>query len=211
MERSLTRCLRSRPTTSLLSNRQSNLTNQPLFARSTGLQLLRFNSSIPINNAENTRNTRNTTTTTTASHFVRPQRAPLQPNVSAEMNGIFDQLNLAAKNPKSVAAKAQNNKEKEPTLSHHERKSKIQLKLNPTLGREVTIASERGFDLDKAHKQLNVILKDNNVKYQQVAQKFHVRKGQMRKNLRIKRWRKLFAYSFAHTVGKIHRMRAQGW
>jgi hypothetical protein len=65
--------------------------------------------------------------------------------------------------------------------------------------------------LEVALKRLSGILKENNVKYQYLDQKYHVRRGQMRKNLRIRRWRKLFAYSFAHTVGKIQRMRAQGW
>ncbi|KAL4910365.1 hypothetical protein BDW74DRAFT_51378 [Aspergillus multicolor] len=218
MERSLTRCLRLRPTTSLLATRQSILTNPSLFARPTTLQPLRFNSSNPTNNVENSPQTPKTTATT-ASPFSRTQRAPLRSKQQSteQLGVILKNLNFASKNPtKNVGARAQyaaqaDTAKKEPTLSMHERKSKVQMKLDPKLGREVTISPDRGVDLDRALVKLNNILKENNVKFQQLDQKFHIRKGQAKKLLRMRRWRKLFRYSFAHTVGKIQRMRAQGW
>lgn len=42
-------------------------------------------------------------------------------------------------------------------------------------------------------------------------QKFHVRKGMVRKQKKMMRWKKLFKFSFQGTVKKIQRMQAQGW
>lgn len=88
---------------------------------------------------------------------------------------------------------------------------RVELKLGPSLGRQVHVEPDRGFDLAAALRTMNAACSQNKILQQQRKQKFHIRRGQMRKNLRMERWRKLFKFSFDHTVSKIQRMRAQGW
>ncbi|KAL4735359.1 hypothetical protein BDV11DRAFT_34746 [Aspergillus similis] len=223
MERSLTRCLRSKPTTtattSLLSTRQSILHNQFLLTRQQNFQSLRFSSSSSTNNAAET-NTDNTTTSTAPPP---PRTQLLRPKYPGNIDEVLNRLNLSTGRqnrapPRNEASSQQTadsgtgiSSGKSTSAVPRQERRRVDLKLNPTLGRDVAVVPERGQDLDVALKRLSGILKENNVKYQYLDQKYHVRRGQMRKNLRIRRWRKLFAYSFAHTVGKIQRMRAQGW
>lgn len=88
---------------------------------------------------------------------------------------------------------------------------RVELKLGPRLGRQVNVDPDRGIDVAAALRSLQVQCANNRVRAQANAQRFHVRRGQMRKNIRMERWRKLFKYSFNATVAKIQRMRAQGW
>lgn len=88
---------------------------------------------------------------------------------------------------------------------------RVEFKLGPELGRQVIVEPERGIDLNGALRQLNMSLSANRVRSQKSQQKFHIRRGQMRKNLKSSRWRRLFKFSFAQTVAKVQRMKAQGW
>ncbi|KAL4889378.1 hypothetical protein BDV59DRAFT_186748 [Aspergillus ambiguus] len=88
---------------------------------------------------------------------------------------------------------------------------RVELKLGPSLGRQVHVEPEKGTDLAAALRTLQITCNANRVKQQANQQRFHVRRGQMRKDLRMQRWRKLFKFSFDKTVNKIQRMRAQGW
>ena len=85
------------------------------------------------------------------------------------------------------------------------------MKLGPSLGRQVDVDPARNVDLSSALRNLGIKCAQNNVRGQSNNQRFHVRKGQVRKNLRMIRWRRLFKFSFRHTVSKIQRMRNQGW
>ncbi|KAL5003299.1 hypothetical protein BDV10DRAFT_154640 [Aspergillus recurvatus] len=221
MERSLTRCLRSRrttATTSLLSTRQSILHNQFLLTRQPNLQSLRF-SSAPTNNSAETNNDNTSTTNTTPP----PRTQLLRSKYPGNIDEVLNRLNLSTGRqnrapPRNETASQQTAESstgisggKSTSAVLRQERRRVDLKLNPSLGRDVAVVPERGQDLEVALRRLSGVLKENNVKYQYLDQKYHVRRGQMRKNLRIRRWRKLFAYSFAHTVGKIQRMRAQGW
>lgn len=88
---------------------------------------------------------------------------------------------------------------------------KTELKLGPTLGRQVHVEPEKGVDLGAAIRILEVTCSANKIKYQATSQRFHVRKGMKRKELKRSRWRRLFKFSFGETVKKIQRMQAQGW
>lgn len=88
---------------------------------------------------------------------------------------------------------------------------KLELKLGPTLGRQVHVEPERGVDLPAAIRQLEITCSTNKIKANAHEQKYHKRKGAVRKELRRTRWRKLFRFSFQETVKKIQRMQAQGW
>lgn len=87
----------------------------------------------------------------------------------------------------------------------------MELKLGPSLGRQVHVEPEKGRDLASALRMLGSACAQNKIPQEKKKQKFHVRRGQVRKNLRMERWRKLFKFSFGETVSKIQRMRAQGW
>ncbi|KAJ5963716.1 Ribosomal protein S21 [Penicillium vulpinum] len=88
---------------------------------------------------------------------------------------------------------------------------KVELKLGPTLGRQALVEPERGTDLGGALRKLQATLSQNSVRNDAHAQKFHVRKGMVRKQKKMQRWKKLFKFSFQGTVKKIQRMQAQGW
>ena len=85
------------------------------------------------------------------------------------------------------------------------------IKLGPTLGRQITVDPSGRGGVGSALRLLNLKLRSNNVRRTVALQRFHVRRGQVRKHMRMLRWRRLFAYSFNHTVRKIQRMRRQGW
>ncbi|CAI7565951.1 unnamed protein product [Penicillium glandicola] len=88
---------------------------------------------------------------------------------------------------------------------------KVELKLGPTLGRQVHVEPERGADLGGALRMLQATLSQNRVRSDAHNQKYHVRKGMVRKEKKMMRWKKLFKFSFQGTVKKIQRMQAQGW
>lgn len=88
---------------------------------------------------------------------------------------------------------------------------RVELKLGPELGRQVNVEPDRGVDVAAAIRNLQISCTVNRVRAQANAQRFHVRRGQRRKDIRRERWRKLFKFSFDRTVAKIQRMRAQGW
>lgn len=66
-------------------------------------------------------------------------------------------------------------------------------------------------DLPIAIRRLQTVLRDNAVRKMVFAQRFHVRRGAKKKQLRRERWRRLFKFSFRETVKKIQRMQNQGW
>ena len=89
--------------------------------------------------------------------------------------------------------------------------SSIRLRLKPTLGRTRPVDFNGGFDLQAAISAVESACKQNSVRMDERNQKFHVRRGQRRKNLRSLRWRRLFKAGFVQEVGRVQRMRKQGW
>ncbi|EED18526.1 conserved hypothetical protein [Talaromyces stipitatus ATCC 10500] len=87
----------------------------------------------------------------------------------------------------------------------------VPMKLGTKLGRQVFVSNDRGVDVAAAIRMVQINCAVNGVRRQANLQKFHVRRGQRRKDLRSQRWRKLFKFSFDETVKKIQRMRDQGW
>ena len=87
----------------------------------------------------------------------------------------------------------------------------IRLRLKPSLGRTKPIDSSRGVDLQTAIGRLEASCKTNGVRFDERSQKIYVRRGQRRKILKSKRWRNLFKEGFIQEVGRIQRMRKQGW
>lgn len=86
--------------------------------------------------------------------------------------------------------------------------SQIELRLSPTLGRSVPVKSG---GLGVALAQLNARVRKNKIAVDLRNQRFHVRRGQLKKNLKSERWRRLFKTSFKATVERCERLRRQGW
>lgn len=87
----------------------------------------------------------------------------------------------------------------------------VNMKLGTKLGRQIFVQNDKGVDCASAIRMLQITCSTNGVRRQANLQKFHIRRGQRRKDLKSQRWRKLFKFSFDETVKKIQRMRDQGW
>ncbi|KAI9835790.1 MAG: hypothetical protein M1837_003661 [Sclerophora amabilis] len=85
------------------------------------------------------------------------------------------------------------------------------LRLGPSIGRSVAVAPERGTDLTRAFTFLNVKCAQNNVRGDQIRQRFHERAGMKRKRLHRERWRKKFMTGFRGMVYKVQAMKRKGW
>ncbi|EAW13855.1 mitochondrial 37S ribosomal protein bS21m [Aspergillus clavatus NRRL 1] len=213
--RSLARCLRLRPTSSLpstqptllrsqnvlrpfstarrLSQAPSSNTDQPPSPPSAGsTDFDRILDQLNLNNSNSNSNSNSNTPAHEGSQG---------PTTAAHSAPFADPLSLS----RAVSLSAETENYRQPAAR------RVELKLGPTLGRQVHVEPERGTDLTAALRVLQANIATNKVRAQWHGQKFHVRRGQMRKNLRMERWRKLFKFSFNKTVAKIQRMRAQGW
>lgn len=87
----------------------------------------------------------------------------------------------------------------------------VALRLKPSLGRTSPVDYARGIDVTRAFRQLEYMCNRNNVKQDLNSQKYHVRRGQKRKDLKSRRWRKLFRAGFVAEIQRVQRMRDQGW
>lgn len=92
---------------------------------------------------------------------------------------------------------------------HAVRSKGTSLRLSPSLGKSVEVTG--GVDLTKAFQRMEGICARNQIKKDTHRQRFHVRRGQLKKNLRIERWRKLFKEGFIAECSRVRRMRRQGW
>ncbi|KAF4219617.1 hypothetical protein CNMCM6805_005514 [Aspergillus fumigatiaffinis] len=218
--RSLARCLRLRPTTSLY-------TTQPIIFR--GQNALRYfstsNSLLQTPPASQDQPTSTTPASTQGQSKVQTSSSSSSSSStatnsnSADFDRILNQLNLNNTNRNATGGSQTSDpislsravSMAPETDSYKQPLRRVELKLGPTLGRQVHVEPEKGVDLTTALRVLQGNITTNKVRAQWHAQKFHVRRGQMRKNLRMERWRKLFKFSFKETVNKIQRMRAQGW
>jgi hypothetical protein len=87
----------------------------------------------------------------------------------------------------------------------------VRLRLKPTLGRTVPVNLNRNVDLTRAFRLLEFKNQQNKVKQDEREQKFHVRKGQLKKIMRRRRWRVTFLAGFLKECDRVRRMRRQGW
>ncbi|KAJ0421717.1 hypothetical protein BJY00DRAFT_103551 [Aspergillus carlsbadensis] len=225
--RSLTRCLRLRPTTtsSLFYTRQyqAGLLNN---------QSLRFNSNSSSSPSDTPNPSKPSTSSETAApseqspskaspfNFKKSTSAPTEgePDTASSINGILQQISFnrparprpTTNNPRNGDTGADASRSASAAKDLVNPALKVNLQLGPSLGRSVHIEPGR-IRLPDAIRILNSRLSQNNVRGDAATQKHHVRKGLLKKNLRMRRWRKLFKYSFTHTLAKVERMRKQGW
>ncbi|KZZ89287.1 Ribosomal protein S21 [Ascosphaera apis ARSEF 7405] len=85
------------------------------------------------------------------------------------------------------------------------------LRLNASTGRTVEVNNKFGLDAVRAVRMLEIACAKNKVRAQQRDQRFHVRRSQKKKDLRMKRWRALFKKSFKQTLSRCAKMKSQGW
>ncbi|KAF9886690.1 hypothetical protein FE257_011204 [Aspergillus nanangensis] len=147
-------------------------------------------------------NINNTAAASDSSSAQQPQQQPSQqqPGSGTRQSVFGDALSLGRAVGSSAA-----------TESYRPAVRKVALKLGPSLGRQVHVQPEKGTDLAAAMRILQATCNANRMRGMVFDQRFHVRRGQVRKNRRMQRWRKLFKFSFQQTVSRIERMRAQGW
>lgn len=85
------------------------------------------------------------------------------------------------------------------------------IKSRPSLGRTVQVMPDRGMDLGRALKSLEISCSVNNVRQDAREQRYYERPGLKRKRLKSIRWRKRFKIGFKAVVGKVKAMRRKGW
>lgn len=219
--RFVARALRAGPTPVLLRSRQVPQIQSPF------LSTLRYNSSKPPSQSTTT-----TTTTKIETTVTEPAPNAEQPNINngQDLDALLNKLDLGSHaqsetpeptNRRALASNVAKTVNAGGGYTSSWRNSnagasqlgsrKLELKLGPTLGRQVHVEPERGVDLAAAIRNLGITVSANKIKQQSFQQKFHTRKGMVRKEQRRTRWRKLFRFSFQETVKKIQRMQAQGW
>ncbi|KAL9009665.1 MAG: hypothetical protein Q9173_005327 [Seirophora scorigena] len=85
------------------------------------------------------------------------------------------------------------------------------IKSRPSLGRTVEVVPDRGMDLGKALKSLEISCSANQVRRDLYKQRYYERPGQKRKRLHSERWRRRFKIGFKAVVAKVKSMRRKGW
>ena len=79
------------------------------------------------------------------------------------------------------------------------------------MGRTVYVDNQRGVDIARAFKAMEIRVAKNGVRREFNAQRFHERGGTKRKRLHSQRWRLRFKAGFQAAVKRILKMKKQGW
>lgn len=85
------------------------------------------------------------------------------------------------------------------------------MKLNSTVGRTIVVDQQRGMDVGRAFRALEMQCARNSVKRDFMRQRYHERPGLKRKRLKSERWRKRFKSEFRGTLAMVQRLKNQGW
>ena len=81
----------------------------------------------------------------------------------------------------------------------------------PAVGRTIDVLPDRGVDVGRAMKNLDIACAVNKVRQDLARQRFHERPGIKRKRLKSERYRKMFMESFKAVVMRVKEMRRKGW
>lgn len=81
----------------------------------------------------------------------------------------------------------------------------------PSVGRTVAVDPNRGMDVGRAFRSLEINCARNKVRADFNKQRFHERPGLKRKRLRSERWRRRFREGFKGMVKMVSSMKKQGW
>ena len=91
------------------------------------------------------------------------------------------------------------------------KRAKRTVRSRPAVGRTIEVLPDRGVDVGRALRNLNIACALNRVRQDLSQQRFHERAGIKRKRLERERWRKMFKESFRATVMRVKEMRRKGW
>ena len=91
------------------------------------------------------------------------------------------------------------------------KRAKRTVRSRPAVGRTIEVLPDRGVDVGRALRNLDMTCAVNRVRADQSRQRFHERPGMKRKRLKRERWRKMFKQSFRATVLRVMEMRRKGW
>ena len=91
------------------------------------------------------------------------------------------------------------------------KRAKRTVRSRPAVGRTIEVNPDRGMDVGRALRSLDIACAVNKVRQDQSRQRFHERPGMKRKRLESERWRKMFKESFRATVMRVKEMRRKGW
>ncbi|GAB7346415.1 hypothetical protein MBLNU457_5112t1 [Dothideomycetes sp. NU457] len=87
----------------------------------------------------------------------------------------------------------------------------LRVKLGPSLGRMIHVDEQKGIDVGRAFRMLEIQVARNKVKADFNRQRFHERPGMKRKRLKSVKWRAAFKEGFKGMVSQVVAMRRQGW
>nr|OQO19776.1 hypothetical protein B0A51_13459 [Rachicladosporium sp. CCFEE 5018] len=145
----------------------------------------------------------------------RPARPSAPPSSSKGMGSSMDDLFALFDTPKRPPGQAPTSRS---SLVSSALRSPLPpvpttppLKLDAAIGRKVYVNKEKGFDVAKAFRSMEINVARNGVKRDFNRQRFHERGGVKRKTLKSERWRKNFKEGFRAVVRRVLRMRGQGW
>ncbi len=82
---------------------------------------------------------------------------------------------------------------------------------SPSLGRTQAVDANRGMDVARAFRAVEIRCAVNGVRQDVNKQRFHERPGMKRKRLVMSRWRRRFKEAFRATVRRVEDMRRKGW
>ena len=99
----------------------------------------------------------------------------------------------------------------ENTTPRPAKRAKRTVRSRPAVGRTIEVQPDRGVDVGRALRNLDMTCSVNRVRLDQSRQRFHERPGMKRKRLKSERWRKMFKQSFRATVMRVMEMRRKGW
>ena len=91
------------------------------------------------------------------------------------------------------------------------KRAKRTVRSRPAVGRTIEVLPDRGVDVGRALRNLDIACSTNRVRQDLSRQRFHERPGMKRKRLKSERWRKMFKQSFRATVMRVKEMRRKGW
>ena len=81
----------------------------------------------------------------------------------------------------------------------------------PAVGRTIEVLPEKGVDVGRALRNLDILCAVNRVRNDSARQRYYERPGLKKKRLKRERWRKTFMQSFRATVMRVREMRRKGW
>ena len=90
-------------------------------------------------------------------------------------------------------------------------RASLTIRSRPSVGRTVEVNPDRGMNLGRALRSMEIACALNKVRQDQAKQRFHERPGSKRKRLKSERWRAFFKAGFRHIVQKVKVMRRKGW